>query len=174
MTDEELLKSRMCDLPIKIEGTPLEDRINTVYEELNAKGITFRPEIYLGDEWFSPEGDPVISIPYYLAHPRLIKLEKSRVLEAEGDSTLWCMKLLRHDVGHSLSHAYDLHRFPGYVGVCGKSAKEYADNFRPRPYSRKFVQHLFDWYAQTHPDEDYAETFAVWLPPGKDWRTEYA
>jgi hypothetical protein len=30
------------------------------------------------------------------------------------------------------------------------------------------------WYAQKHPDEDWAETFAVWLTPGRDWRHEYA
>ena len=25
--------------------------------------------------------------------------------------------------------------------------------------------HLDPWYAQSHPDEDFAETFAVWLTP---------
>ena len=33
--------------------------------------------------------------------------------------------------------------------------------------------HLDDWYAQSHPDEDFAETFAVWLTPGLDWRARY-
>ncbi|MFH2203718.1 MAG: putative zinc-binding metallopeptidase [Elusimicrobiota bacterium] len=174
VTDEELLAKRICDLPLKIEGTVLEEWVRTVYRELETKGIGFHPEVYLGDEWFSPEGDPIISIPYYLAHPRLIKLERSRVLEAEGESREWFLKLLRHEMGHALSHAYGLGRSKGYRSVFGDPAQEYPDGFRPRPYSRKYVQHLFDWYAQLHPDEDYAETFAVWLTPDKDWRREYA
>jgi len=174
ISDDELLSTRICDLPIAIAGTVLEDRINAVYGELSEKGIEFHPEVYLGDEWFSPEGDPIVSIPYYLAHPRLIKLEKARVLEAEGESAPWFLKLLRHEMGHAISHAFRLHRYPGYTSVFGRSAEAYPNNFRPRPYSRRYVQHLFEWYAQVHPDEDYAETFAVWLTPGRDWRMEYA
>ena len=33
--------------------------------------------------------------------------------------------------------------------------------------------HLDGNYAQAHPDEDFAETFAVWLTPGMDWRRKY-
>jgi hypothetical protein len=35
------------------------------------------------------------------------------------------------------------------------------------------VQHLGAWYAQAHPTEDFAETFAVWLKPHSAWRREY-
>jgi hypothetical protein len=35
------------------------------------------------------------------------------------------------------------------------------------------VQHLGAWYAQAHPTEDFAETFAVWLKPNSAWRREY-
>ena len=33
---------------------------------------------------------------------------------------------------------------------------------------------LANWYAQSHPIEDFAETFAVWLRPGSRWRSRYA
>jgi hypothetical protein len=36
------------------------------------------------------------------------------------------------------------------------------------------VRHLPAWYAQKHPDEDFAETFAVWLNPHSNWREVYA
>jgi hypothetical protein len=35
------------------------------------------------------------------------------------------------------------------------------------------VLHLDSWYAQSHPDEDFAETFAVWLTPNTDWQSRY-
>ena len=42
-----------------------------------------------------------------------------------------------------------------------------------RPFSRDFVRHLPGGYAQKHPDEDWSETFAVWMTPALDWRTLY-
>ncbi len=54
------------------------------------------------------------------------------------------------------------------------SNEDTPSTYRPRPYSRSFVTHHDDWYAQAHPDEDFAETFAVWLTPGLDWRARYA
>jgi hypothetical protein len=174
ITDDQLLKTRICELPISITGTPLEGWIAQVHAELDAKGITFHPPVYLGDEWFSPEGDPVVSIPFYLAHPRLIDLEKRRVLEAEGETKEQFLKLLRHEMGHALSHAYGLEKAKGYEKHFGDSEADYSEAHHPRPYSRKFVRHLDNWYAQMHPDEDFAETFAVWLTPELDWRKEYA
>lgn len=174
VSDEELLKTRICDLPLSLKGTELVEWIQTVYSELDEKGIDFHPEVYLGDEWFSPEGDPVVSIPFYLAQPRLIELEKRRVLEAEGEERGQFLRLLRHEMGHALAHAYGLYEARGYKKHFGDSDQDYPQAHHPRPYSRKFVRHLDNWYAQAHPDEDFAETFAVWLTPGLDWRKEYA
>ena len=39
---------------------------------------------YLSDEWFTPDGATAIAIPFYLAHPRLAKLEEAQMLEIEG------------------------------------------------------------------------------------------
>jgi len=95
------------------------------------------------------------------------------VLDAEGSNRPWCMRLLRHETGHAINYAYKLYRRKNWQKVFGKFSKEYEDTYRFRPYSRNFVRHLEDYYAQYHPDEDFAETFAVWLTPGLEWRTEY-
>ena len=165
---------RICDLKLKIAGTELESRIEKFYAELAAKGIAFKPICYLGDEWFCPEGSATIAIPFYLAHPRLKKLEAKMMMEVEGDTEAWCLRLLRHEMGHVLNHAY-----PARQGSsAGKNSSvrpslEYSESFRARPYSRRFVRHLDGYYAQSHPEEDFAETVAIWLTPDLDWRQQY-
>src|SRR5262249_46152809 len=114
-----------------------------------------------------------IGIPFYLAHPRLIELEKKMMLEAEGETDDWCMRLLRHEAGHAICYAYHLQRKPGWKKLFGDPAQEYPETYRFRPYSKNYVRHLEQCYAQFHPDEDFVETFAVWLTPGLDWRQQY-
>lgn len=174
LSEQDLLKTRICDLPVRIEGTWLQDRVHQLYKELQGKGITFEPVCYLADEWLTPEGEPVIGIPFYLAHPKLIELEKGMMLEAEGETSDWCMKLLRHEAGHALTYAYALHKKRSWQNVFGKSSQAYEETYRYRPYSKSFVRHLDYYYAQYHPDEDFCETFAVWLTPGLDWRKKYS
>jgi hypothetical protein len=174
--DEELLALRICDLGVRIEHTELTPRLDQLHCELRARGVSLRPDCYLGDEWFSPEGVPAISIPFYLAHPRLRLLEMHQMLEVEGGTVEWCQMLLRHECGHAIDHAYGFSSRNEWRDVFGSPETEYApDTYRPRPYSKGFVRHLPNWYAQAHPDEDFAETFAVWLGslPG-EWRRRYA
>lgn len=175
LKDEELLKVRICDLAVRIEGSELEPRVGQFHNELAARGVSLRPDCYLGDEWFSPEGVPAIAIPFYLAHPRLKALEVHQMLEVEGGTPEWCLMLLRHECGHAIDHAYQFSAQKEWQAVFGSPDTEYTpETYRPRPYSRSFVQHLPNWYAQAHPDEDFAETFAVWLgsdPEG--WRQHY-
>lgn len=171
--EEQLLDTRICDLPIRIEGTWLAERVAQLHSELRAKNILFEPRCYLADEWLTPEGEPVIGIPFYLAHPRLIALERKMMLEAEGETQAWCMQLLRHESGHALSYAFDLHKKRSWQRVFGHSTRAYEDAYRFRPYSKSFVRHLANYYAQYHPDEDFVETFAVWLTPELDWRKDY-
>jgi hypothetical protein len=172
--EEELLELRLSELPLRIEGTWLEACVAQLYEEFKARNIPFAPHCYLADEWLTPENEPVIGIPFYLAHPRLIKLQKKMLLEAEGDNHDWCMKLLRHEAGHALTYAYGLNRKRSWQRVFGHPSAPYEETYRFRPYSKSFVHHLDYYYAQYHPDEDFVETFAVWLTPGLDWRTKYA
>jgi hypothetical protein len=172
-TDEQLLAMRMCDLGLSIEGTPLEPRIAQLNAELQARGLVC-PHYYLADEWFTPDGVPGIAIPFYLAHPRLEKLELAQMLEVEGSDYAGCMRILRHEAGHAIDNAYQLRRKPTRRRRFGNPNTEYPEYYLPKPYSRSFVHHLDHWYAQSHPDEDFAETFAVWLDPDSMWATQYA
>ena len=104
--DEKLLDVRICDLGLTIEGTPLERQIAEVNQELDARGIVFRAHYWLSDDWFTPNGVPGIAIPFYLAHPRLARLELSQMLEVEGGTRAWCMRILRHEIGHAIDNAY--------------------------------------------------------------------
>jgi hypothetical protein len=173
LSDEQLLDLRICDLPIKIKGSFLEPHIKRLYSEQNARGIRFKPHVWLAEEWFSPDGVPGIAIPFYLAHPRLMRLEKAQMLDVEGGTTEWFMQILRHEAGHAFDNAYDLRRRRRRVNLFGKPSIEYPEMYLPKPYSKSFVLHLDSWYAQAHPDEDFAETFAVWLTPDSDWRVRF-
>ena len=117
---------------------------------------------------------PGIAIPFYLAHPRLMRLERSQMLAVEGGTPDWCLQILRHEAGHAFDNAYELRRRRRRVRLFGSPSTPYPDFYLPRPYSKSFVLHLDSWYAQSHPDEDFAETFAVWLTPDSDWRRRYA
>ncbi len=173
LTDEELLRMRICDLKLQISGTELESRVETFQREVDERGVAFKPVCYLGDEWFCPDGAATIAIPFYLAHPRLKKLEEKMMMEVEGGTEAWCMGLLRHEMGHVLNHAYLLAKDPEWQKIFGPPSLEYSESFRARPYSKRFVRHLDGWYAQSHPEEDFAETVAIWLTPGLDWKQQY-
>jgi hypothetical protein len=176
LKDEELLALRIRDLGLRIEGSELEPRVAQLHAELAARGLSVRPPCYLGDEWFTPTGVPAIAIPFYLAHPRLKQLELHQMLEVEGGTPDWCDQLLRHECGHAIDHYYRFSQRRSWRTVFGSPAEVYEpETYRPRPYSRSFVRHLPNWYAQAHPDEDFAETFAVWLStPAEEWRRRYA
>ena len=173
LSDEQLLSLRFCDLALRIEGTELESAIERLYAELDGRGMRFRPHCWLAQEWFSPDGVPGIAIPFYLAHPRLAALERRLMREVEGGNRNWLMRILRHEAGHALDSAYRVRRRRRWREVFGPASLPYPDAYRPRPGSRRFVQHLGAWYAQAHPTEDFAETFAVWLKPRSAWRREY-
>ncbi len=173
LSDRELLALRLCDLDVSLEGSWVADLIDQVLGELAATGLRLRPHFWLSEEWFSPDAVPGVAVPFYLAHPRLVRLERRQMLEAEGATRESCLKLLRHEVGHAVQHAYRLHRRPSWRAKFGSSSTPYPDFYRPDPTSRQHVLHLDYWYAQAHPDEDFAETFAVWLTPGSRWRQAY-
>jgi hypothetical protein len=170
---QELMEWRLCDLGVQLEGSWLERPIERLHNEMGARNLRVKPHCWLSEEWFSPDGIPGIAIPFYLTHPRLKRLERSQVLEVEGGSQAECLRLLRHEAGHAVHHAFRLHRRKRWREVFGSSAEPYPDYYRPNPGSRRYVEHLPYWYAQSHPDEDFAETFAIWLTPGSAWRKRY-
>ena len=170
---QDLLSRKISDLLLKIQGTRLEVFIDELYKELEKAGISFKPKTYLADEWGCPHTVPVIGIPFYLADPELCKLEGEITgIEAEDEAEV--MMYLRHEAGHAFNYAYRLFRKPEWRRLFGRFSQPYQDNYQPVPFSARFVRHIPGWYAQKHPDEDFAETFAVWLTPGSDWQQHYA
>ena len=172
--DERLLDLRFCDLGVQIEGTWVQERIEQLLADLAGRGLRFRPHFWISSEWFSPTDVPGVALPFYLLHPRLMLLERRQMFEVDGGSREGCLKILRHETGHAIQRAYGLQRRRRWQQLFGRSSKKYPDMYRPDPASRRFVQHLRLYYAQAHPDEDFAETFAVWLRPRHVWRRRYA
>jgi hypothetical protein len=173
MGDEEILDLQFRELDLQIEGTELAARIDELYRELAARELVFRPHFWLSDEWFTPDGIAGVAIPFYLAHPRLAKLELAQMFEVEGGDPAWCLRILRHEAGHAIDNAFHLRRRRSRQELFGRSSEPYPESYSPKPYSKNFVLHLDSWYAQSHPDEDFAETFAVWLTPDAEWRQRY-
>jgi len=173
LSDEELLSRRLCDLGLSDLGELAWKARRALERELDAAGLSFRPEVWLSDEWFCPDGVAGFAIPFYLAHPRLRRLERKMMLEVEGGTIKSCLRLMRHETGHAVDNAYDLRGSRGRRRLFGSSSTPYPEFYAPVPFTKKFVRHLPDGYAQSHPDEDFAETFAVWLDPDSRWRERY-
>ena len=171
---DELLDVRLCDLGLRVEDSPLAPRIARLHAELAHHGIRFRPHAWLSTDWFTPDGVPGFAIPFFLAHRRLARIERQQMFETEGGDSATCIRLLRHETGHAIDNAYRLHHKKSWRETFGKFGTRYDPAYRPDPLSRAFVQNLDFWYAQSHPAEDFAETFAVWLRPGTRWRNRYA
>lgn len=169
----ELLSRKISELSLVIPGTRLEALILQLYQELELAGISFRPKTYLSDEWGCPQGVPVIGIPFYLADPKLATLE-GQLTDIEAENEAEVMMYLRHEAGHAFNYAYRLYTKLGWRQLFGRFSRPYKEKYQPHPFSVRFVHHIPGWYAQKHPDEDFAETFAVWLTPDSGWRERYA
>src|SRR2546423_1255889 len=167
----ELLQKPIRELGLKLEGSSVERFVQQLYRELEAKALhKFRPSVYLTDEWGCPDEEPVIGIPFYLADPKLQKLEREM---NDLEDSRQIMMYLRHEAGHAFNYAYELYKTSEWKEIFGPFRRPYRDQYRPVPFSRNFVRHMEGWYAQKHPDEDFAETFAVWLTPRSRWRQRY-
>jgi hypothetical protein len=174
LPDEQLLDLRLSDLPLELDGTVVEGRIAQLRGELAARELQLAISFYISHEWFTPDGTVAMAVPFYLTHPRLERLERSQMLEVEGGDHEWCMRILRHEAGHIIDNAFKLRLRRQRRLLFGSSAEPYPEFYTPKPYSKSFVQHIDPWYAQSHPDEDFAETFAVWLTPESNWARRYA
>lgn len=168
---QEILSKPIREMGLKLEGSPLERFVQQLYRELERKGLKkFRPQCYLSDEWGCPDQQPVIGIPFYLADPKLARLEREM---NDLEDSRQIMMYLRHEAGHAFNYAYQLFKTPEWRELFGPFRRPYRDLYRPVPFSRQFVRHMEGWYAQKHPDEDFAETFAVWMTPRSQWRKRY-
>ena len=172
--ESNLWSTPIRDLRLTIEGTRLEPILSEFMEEVRQAGITrVRPRFYLSTEWGVPFETVAIAIPFYLAHPDLTALHAERVGHVEGFDRADILRYLRHEMGHVINYAYRLYDHEEWVKQFGSITQPYFEEYRPEPFSRRYVRHLPGWYAQKHPDEDWSETFAVWMTPGMDWRAEY-
>ena len=167
-----LMGRRISDFGLVIAGSRVEKMVDQLYAELAAKGLAFRPPVYLSDQWGCPDGTPLIGVPFYLADPRLAQIEDDLALGVESDDD--AMRYMRHEAGHAFNYAYRLYDRAAWRKTFGPYSRPYRDRYRADPFSHDFVRHILGWYAQKHPDEDFAESFAVWLTPGSDWRKAYA
>jgi hypothetical protein len=166
-----VLGKRIREMGLRLEGSPVEPYVRQLYHELERRGLRkFRPVCYLTDEWGCPDMQPVLGIPFYLADPNLGKLERA-VDDLEDGREI--MRYMRHEAGHVFNYAYRLYARADWRAIFGPFEQPYRDKYRPVPFSRNYVRHIEGWYAQKHPDEDFAETFAVWLTPGSAWRRRY-
>lgn len=163
------------DLGLRVEGTRLEPILAAFTGELERAGLrSLKPEFYLATEWGVPFPSASIAIPFYLARPVLVNLHATRTGMVDGSGRADILRYLRHEMGHVVNYAYRLYERPEWTAAFGPFDAPYPEEYTPRPFSRAYVNHLPGWYAQKHPDEDWAETFAVWMTPGQDWRREYA
>lgn len=175
--EEALEKLKYLDVPIcelspRINGTFLK-LIRKVESEVSRKHIRFRPEYYLGTGWGCVNKSISIEIPFWFLNETLVAIEDEMAydgVESESEIKMG----LRHEFGHAINYAYKLYLDPEWRKLFGNFGKKYSDRYRYNPWSKRHVKHLPDYYAQKHPDEDWAETFAVWLTPGSNWRRVYA
>lgn len=179
MTDQQhwdaeraaLLGRKISDLGLTIRGSRVERLVLQLYAELAARSIAFRPPVYLSDQWGCPDGTPLIGVPFYLVDARLERIEAEMSSSIEDDAE--AMRYMRHECGHAINYAFKLYERDAWRDLFGPYFRPYRERYRADPFSREFVRHILGWYAQKHPDEDFAETFAVWLTPGEDWRRDY-
>ena len=174
LDDAALLRVRFRDLGLKFVDSPVHADALRLGEALERRGIRFKPHFWFSTDWFSPDGVPGIAVPFFLGHPRLLRLERRMMGEAEGGNRPWRLRLLRHELGHAVDTAFGLRRRRDWQQVFGPAGARYSRDYPVRPSSKDHVLHLEHWYAQSHPTEDFAETFAVWLRPKARWRAEYA
>ena len=171
---QKLLSTRICDLDLRPEGT-LAECVEQVIGELRARGITFVPAYYLGeDDFWTADRAVSVNIPWYLANPTLWRLVNDHLFEYSREEVLM---YLRHEAGHAINYAFELWRRRDWTQTFGDFRRQYRDVYNPNPWSRDYVRYLHRagmyHYAQKHPDEDWAETFAVWLDPDSHWRRRY-
>lgn len=168
------LGTRLCDLGLRIAGSSLEPIVARFLDEIGAAGIALCPDFYLSTEWGVRDGSASLAIPFYLARADLIELHRERTGLVEGVSTRDILRYLRHEMGHIIDYVYKLNQNRSWRQCFGRPSRPYREEYRPHPFSPEYVIHLPGFYAQKHPQEDWAETCAVYLTPGRDWRQEYA
>lgn len=171
--EAQLLKTPIKSLDCSVEQAPFLPWVHDILCRLRRRGIHFEPRLWAAEEWYVPEGVPGIAIPFSLFHPAIARLQRRHTGECEGLTEACFKKVFTHELGHALEEAFRLSRHPLRTRVFGSTDQPYPRKYWFDPSSKDYVVHLPNGYAQAHPDEDFAETFAVWLGPKKKWREKY-
>lgn len=170
---QKFLTTKIKDLELSLDSmAPYFDKLK---DELKKHDIILWPDFYFGDEWGCVDKAISISIPFYFANEDLKEIDQSPATHSEF------LKILRHETGHAVNYAYKLWKRKDWKETFGDFNKKYPKKYihRVNPWSKEYVKHLHYLsdgdlhYAQKHPDEDWAETFAVWLYPKSGWKTRY-
>ncbi|WP_419168171.1 putative zinc-binding metallopeptidase [Halobacteriovorax sp.] len=169
----DILGAQLWELDISFDKSIFSNCLDQLNQELENKNLLVRPKVWLSDDWFCPDSISGIAIPFTLMHPRLIALERQYIGHVEGETHDWFMKLMRHECGHVMDNAYFLKDEQRRKSIFGDHDKRYPNSYTPKVFSKNYVYHLEDHYAQAHPEEDFAETFATWLTPRSNWRNIY-
>jgi hypothetical protein len=169
---QKFLTTRINDLKLDINES-MAPYFRRLRKELKSHRILLWPDFYFGNEWGCVNKKISISIPFYLASPEL------KSLEGETPANQEMIKTLRHETGHAINYAYRLWQRKEWRETFGNFSKKYPKSYlyRVNPWSKSYVRHLHyigdRHYAQKHPDEDWAETFAIWLDPRSHWQDRY-
>jgi hypothetical protein len=175
----ELLLTPLNRLGLCLESSLLAEPVRLAMTDLRRAGIKkLQPYFYLSTGYGTVASTTSISLGFYDCSLPLHQLN----YEARGFEYTFTdqVDLVRHELGHAFSYAYKLYRrsdFREVFNVRGNYFNTYpATNRyveRANPWSRDFVNPGGDYYAQKHPDDDFAETFCVWLRPRYNWRRAY-
>lgn len=171
---QSLLNRKICELDLRAKDT-LRECLIQLRRELKQRHISFFPHFYFGQEpWGCIDRTASVEIPFFLATNKLRRLADKYYI---GYSKEEIMMLLRHETGHAINYAYKLWSRNDWKKVFGKFRKPYLHFYPFNSNSKDFVRYLHrignPHYAQKHPDEDFAETFAVWLDPTSKWKRNY-
>jgi len=134
-----------------------------ITKELKARSIHFSPAVWCSTEWFSPDGCAGFAYPFYLLDDRFKQIYLNYFYEIEGKDQIEIKKIIRHECAHALDNAFALRKLKKRQSLFGYSSVIYPTSYSPNLTSNNFIHHLGDCYGASHPDEDWAETFAVWL-----------
>lgn len=168
----EFLLTPISYIPLQIKNSPLERLIKEILQEIRRKNLLMTPEFYLSDEFGCVQNTATIGIPFYLAHPdlqeldRLVGSQKGQIL-TEGH----IKSILRHECGHAFFYTYEVYKKNKALKIFGDFDSRSISLQNIVPDSDDYVDYLARCgtasagYSQTHPEEDFADTFGACVDP---------
>jgi hypothetical protein len=181
--EKRLLGRRIRSIAVDLKKSPVERVIKKVFAELKTLGLGFyRPKFFIGDGWAYHDGACLISVPFWMMRDDLFAVERKVMLRDFGSMRYprdrrddrVTAKIVRHEIGHAFSDRFELTWTKEYRKLFGHTEKPYNPvSYYADLASPDFPRNFEDGYGESHPDEDFAESFAVWADPDSNWREVY-